>query len=86
MDRLADIKSRVIQKSGNQSGLSTGKMKIPGMKIGTQIAPGAPSWEDILWLAEKVEKLKDFMRGCGYSNIPDRDGAWKLIREVEGGK
>lgn len=72
MTRLETIRSRVIQKSHQEASVGTGKMRIPGMKIGTQMAPGGPTYEDVMWLLEKIEKAKEILKRSG-------DGEAKLL-------
>lgn len=86
MKRLIEIKARIIQKSGNQSGVSAGNMKIPGMKIGTQISPGGPTYEDIAWLIEKVELARIFMLSCKFERETDRLSSEKIIHDIDNGR
>lgn len=75
--RIDEIKYRVIQKSGKSGSPSSGDLRIPGMNIGTRIAPGAPTYEDIIWLMEKLDQAVRIIKG-----LKD-DGAKKLIEEIE---
>lgn len=61
-------------------------MQIPGMKIGTQISPGGPSYEDITWLIEKVQKVKAFISSASFSKKEDLMQAEMLFKEIEDGK
>ncbi len=85
MNRMQEIEARVINKSGNSSGVGTG-MRIPGMKIGTQISPGGPRYEDVIWLIEKVKKCKEFIRTATYEKKEDMFVGQKLIEEIDAGK
>ena len=56
------------------------------MKIGTQISPGGPTYEDVMWLIEKVKTLKTFIRSATYQKEDDTHMALKLIEDIEKGK
>lgn len=79
MTRIMRILAQVVNKSGNPSGVSAGNMRIPGMKIGTQISPGGPSYEDIVWLTEKIDRCKDLLGRIGTQE------AQEIIKEIDEG-
>lgn len=86
MERLKQIEARIVNKAGNPSGVSAGNMKIPGMKIGTQMTPGGPTFEDLVWLIEKVKAMKNFIRTATYEKDDDKHMALKIAEDVENGK
>lgn len=77
MQKIERIKACVTSKSGKQTGVSTGEMKIPGMNIGTKLAPGGPTLEDVMWLIERLERCKDLIQRIGTVEALD------IIKEIE---
>lgn len=86
MGRIEDIQSRVDMKAGSEGRVGSGGMRIPGMKIGTQIAPGGPTFEDVMFLIDKVQKCKAFISTANYSNKEDMEKARVIFNEIESGR
>ena len=86
MNRVEEIKVKVENKAGKESGISSGGMHIPGMKIGTQMSPGGPTFEDVIFLVEKIQKCKAFISTAEYSTKEDLNKAKNLFKEIEEGK
>ncbi len=80
MSRLDEINSKVVHMAGKPLGPS--EMRIPGMKIGSQLYPNGPTIEDLLWMSAKLIKCKQFLESCSLQG-EELDGAKLLIREIE---
>lgn len=77
MNRIEDIRARIIQKSAKDTMGKGNELRIPGMSIGTRIAPGGPTFEDIVWLTEKLGQAVKILKGSSDEN------ARKLADEIE---
>ena len=85
MKRINSIRARIVNISGKETGIG-GSMRIPGMKIGTQMAPGAPNYEDIMWMADSLEKVAEFLKSAEYVAVEDAHVAKKLAEDIEEGR
>lgn len=85
MNRIQEIKARVVNVANRETSVGAGKMRIPGMKIGSQMSPAGPKLEDVVWMAEKLEKAAEFLKTAVYEKEDDMHTAQKMVYEIEGG-
>lgn len=81
MRRIDEIRARVVNVANREAAVGTG-MRIPGMKIGTQLSPRGPSLEDINWIIELLERAGKFIETAEYVKEDDRLVAQRLVAEV----
>ena len=85
MDKLNTIEAKVLNKAGKETEVSDKNMRIPGMKIGTQMSPGAPSYEDIMWLVSTVKKCRQFIKSTSYEHEEDMLHGKKIVEDIDKG-
>ena len=86
MKRVELIRARITKVAQRETGVGNGAMRIPGMKIGAQMTPGGPDYEDIVWLCDKVEMLAMFAKTATYTEKKDMHVATKLVLDIEQGR
>lgn len=82
MNRIQLIRARVLKTAQKETATGTGTMRIPGMKIGTQMNPGGPNFEDVVFLCDELEKIGEFLKTAEFTNQADSHIAQKFIHEI----
>jgi hypothetical protein len=83
MRRISEIRNRVTYAASRETAVSQGKMRIPGMKIGSQMSPAGPKLEDVIWLCDTLEQAAAFMKTAEYTTEKDMHMAMKLVHDIE---
>ena len=81
MKRIETIRARVINTANRETQVGS-DMRIPGMKIGTRMSAGGPTFEDINWLIDLAERAVKFIETAHYVKEEDMLVAQRFVSEI----